>query len=385
MRLILVPGVGKSPSVDTWGFQNGPWNDQLSLEENRVHVAGHYPVVDDETKFSVQQLIETGAKLSEVLEDLGRKNAAFSMLQAKNRIRTISLIKGIVFIGCPHGIGHRDVLKENCAFLLQQCLPGRSIKKLLEIRNWEDKMLEVSEEFAKWSFHFPILSIYEGRPTLKKSFIQSKHKTTDQPAPNRDFFGREGVMEELDSVLLPGHQSGEKTDSSSVPSIAALFGVAGLGKTQVASHYAYTRSHKFEAVFWISAEDTDKLEVDFCNIATRIGLVSEKEPHNPNSTKELVRSWLSKPTRTVGGKSDIDQGSPPKWLLVFDNADRPGILEDYVDIEGPGSILVTSRDPQVCNVSSNIVAVDLPPFTEEEALGFFKKSSRQSFKTEKDY
>lgn len=99
------------------------------------------------------------------------------MLQAKNRTRIISLIKGIVFIGCPHGIGHRAVLKENCAFLLQQCLPGRSFKKLLEIRNWEDKMVEVSEEFAKWSFQFPILSIYEGRPTLKRSFIQSKHKT----------------------------------------------------------------------------------------------------------------------------------------------------------------------------------------------------------------
>lgn len=192
-------------------------------------------------------------------------------------------------------------------------------------------------------------------------------------------------MDDLDSVLLPGHRSGEKPDSPSVPAIAALFGVAGLGKTQVASQYVYTRSPQFEAVFWICAEDIDKLEADFCNIATRIGLVSEKEPHNPSSTKELVHSWLSKPTWTVGGKSDIDQGSPPKWLLVFDNADRPEVLEDYVDIEGPGSILVTSRDPQVCNVSSHIVAVDLPPFTEEEALGFFKKSSRQSFKTEKDY
>jgi hypothetical protein len=65
------------------------------------------------------------------------------------------------------------------------------------------------------------------------------------------------------------------------------------------------------------------------------------------------------------------------WLLVFDNADKPDILQDYWPISSNGSILITSRDPRsklVPAVVSN--DIEVPLLDDDEAAEMLRRLSR---------
>jgi hypothetical protein len=49
--------------------------------------------------------------------------------------------------------------------------------------------------------------------------------------------------------------------------------------------------------------------------------------------------WLSHPQRSTSMHI-------VRWLLIFDNMDNPNALRDYLPSNGPGSILITSREPR---------------------------------------
>lgn len=74
-------------------------------------------------------------------------------------------------------------------------------------------------------------------------------------------FARDDILENLDRYLLPPedlmHSSSELTTA---PRHAVLCGLGGLGKTTLAMEYAFTRRDKFDAVFWIRADERAKLE-----------------------------------------------------------------------------------------------------------------------------
>lgn len=45
-----------------------------------------------------------------------------------------------------------------------------------------------------------------------------------------------------------------------------LYGLGGIGKTQLALEYCYQYVDQFDAIFWVSAETQDKLFQDFGTI-----------------------------------------------------------------------------------------------------------------------
>ena len=80
------------------------------------------------------------------------------------------------------------------------------------------------------------------------------------PTRNDDFIGREDILAELDEFLLPkGEGRRDPLDSSTRASHVVLCGLGGLGKTSIAIEFAFARREKFDAVFWIRAEDRNKL------------------------------------------------------------------------------------------------------------------------------
>lgn len=107
-----------------------------------------------------------------------------------------------------------------------------------------------------------------------------------------------------------------------------------------------------------------------------MGLENASEPRNPTVSLELAKGWLASPRKVLDQESDIVGQAEAKWLLIFDNADRPDILQDYYPLSGNGSILVTSRDP-LSKTSPSIaqVTIDVEPFGDEEAATFLRNLS----------
>jgi hypothetical protein len=204
-----------------------------------------------------------------------------------------------------------------------------------------------------------------GRKAQLPCFLVSRH------TKNPDFFNREGILDEMDKALLP--TSSTTTDEIVMtPRYYSLCGMGGLGKTELAIEYVYTRRPKFGAVFWVDSGSDSQLATDFNRISIALGL------ENPNSAKDLltsrnvVMSWMSN-SATQTDTSQHGQAVNTSWLLVFDNADKLDLLRPFWPRRGNGSILVTSRDPLAKSQGSfTDGGIDLEPLSEDEGSRFIR-------------
>lgn len=186
---------------------------------------------------------------------------------------------------------------------------------------------------------------------------------------NRDFFGRSEVLQAIDHVFCqPSNDTADTVVSRHELRAYAICGPGGIGKTQTAIEYASSRKDRFEAILWVYADQAEKLAEGFSHIAVAMGLVPENTADAKDQilTRELVRGWLANPRKTY---QDLDKSMPESaaWLLVFDNVDDPDLLTEFWPPDGPGCVLVTSRDPLTKkNGFSTITGIDLEPFTYKE-------------------
>ncbi|KAI1669670.1 Tetratricopeptide repeat [Pyrenophora tritici-repentis] len=178
------------------------------------------------------------------------------------------------------------------------------------------------------------------------------------------FFGRADILSEIDRFLLPGasvQNDGAFQDLRSF----TICGLGGMGKSELAVEYAHTRKEHFEAVFWLSADDSSILAAEFAKIAQELGLQPEDDAQDLAASRDVVIGWLANPRRTAA-----DPESPHNevnWLLVFDNVDNQDVLSDYWPKTGRGSVLVTSRDPFARYGLHTKFGLDLAPLSKEES------------------
>ncbi|KAF2802480.1 uncharacterized protein BDZ99DRAFT_527507 [Mytilinidion resinicola] len=155
--------------------------------------------------------------------------------------------------------------------------------------------------------------------------------------------------------------------------------MGGIGKTEVAMWYVFSRRTKFDAVFWINADTTEKLSLGFTEMSMALGLEDESAPEDEIERRERVKGWLSNPIITA------NQGTPKandeaSWLLVLDNADDPNILYDFWPDTGTGCVIVTSRNPlSKDTVYSPSLSIDLAPFKLNEAGPFLQSLSNREY------
>lgn len=122
-----------------------------------------------------------------------------------------------------------------------------------------------------------------------------------------------------------------------VPRRCAIYGMPGLGKTQLALRYAklvFDRK-QYPLVFWVSAATSEKLNQGFANI---LNLVNHIDRNHPEQSARLVaaRRWLE-------GYHAVNSNS---WLLVVDNVNRDTVtfLREHLPRSSyGGSILFTTR------------------------------------------
>jgi hypothetical protein len=137
------------------------------------------------------------------------------------------------------------------------------------------------------------------------------------PPRNPRFTGRDGMLAELRRRL----HSGEGTLT-----VQALYGLGGVGKTQLALEYAHRFAADYDLVWWIDTEQPVLIPEQLAALAARLDL-----PPGPTVTDTAARLLAE-----LRGRD--------RWLLVFDNAERPQDVAGYRP-GGTGHVLVTSRSP----------------------------------------
>jgi hypothetical protein len=205
------------------------------------------------------------------------------------------------------------------------------------------------------------------KPVHLPCFLLNTHSA------NKDFCGREDILERLATELLPSEDT--VTAPGSKLKQFALCGLGGIGKTEIAREFARHHQSSFDAVFWVVADEIAKLDHHYQQISLALGLEDPSECKSQVVSRELVKRWLSNPRKHIPGSDDSVQpgeaSAEATWLLIFDNADNPMILTDYWP-QGNGSILVTSRDPSSKGLFTRRPSgLDLGPLSPKDSLSLF--------------
>ncbi|MEU0184334.1 FxSxx-COOH system tetratricopeptide repeat protein [Streptomyces sp. NPDC006207] len=159
------------------------------------------------------------------------------------------------------------------------------------------------------------------------------------PGRNAGFTGR-------DEALL---STRVRLTGAGTVAVLAFNGRGGVGKTQLAIEYAHRFSNEYELAWWINAEDPALIPDQLAALAVETGAAQ------PDT---LMDQTLAALNRELRGRS--------RWLLVFDNADDPAALRPYRP-DGPGHVLITSRNPRWHSLAAPI-GVDTLPRREAVAL-----------------
>ncbi|KAF3932660.1 hypothetical protein ABW19_dt0201696 [Dactylella cylindrospora] len=210
----------------------------------------------------------------------------------------------------------------------------------------------------------------------------------DMPIPrNPTFVGRE---EEIGGI----HEYFIGSKFTNTPTIFAMTGTGGMGKTQIVLEYAYRHHRDYGAVFWISAASNDSIRTSFTTTMQRI-IREQARITWPESTPDhealalklgIAGSIDSQGNIIVDSETANNiqialfrwlQLSSTKWLLIFDNADdlETVDLQKYLPNHGNGAILITSRRPEFSQIAEQ---EDLDGLEEESAVNLLLRLARIS-------
>ena len=160
-------------------------------------------------------------------------------------------------------------------------------------------------------------------------------------APNRnaDFTGRDEILR------LLHHDLGG--DGTAVVLARAVYGLGGVGKTQIALEYAHRFKSDYDLIWWIDAEQPQEISLTLADLADRLGL-------QISNSAEAAAAVLEQLRRDVRGR----------WLLIYDNAEDPETLDPFLPT-GSGHIIITSRNQAW---TRHAEPLELDVFTQEESV-----------------
>ncbi|GAA4616775.1 FxSxx-COOH system tetratricopeptide repeat protein [Saccharopolyspora hordei] len=166
----------------------------------------------------------------------------------------------------------------------------------------------------------------------------------DVPPRNPIFTGREEPLAELEARLK------DAGTTAILPS--TLHGMSGIGKTQIAVEYIYRHLADYDLVWWVQAGQRSQIRAGLTELAQALQLPGSSEAHTAvPAVREALR--CGHPIR--------------RWLLVFDAAESPEDVRPFFPANGPGEIIITSRNPDWAEVARPL-EVNLFERSESKAL-----------------
>ncbi|RGP61270.1 hypothetical protein FSPOR_10099 [Fusarium sporotrichioides] len=195
---------------------------------------------------------------------------------------------------------------------------------------------------------------------------------------NTDFVGRSEILELLksqlgclDTVLQNrGHRR------------AALYGLGGVGKTQIAIAYSYWLQEvsKDTSIFWIHASSAERFSEAYAKIAKQCNVPGHQDSQFDALTS--VRDWL-------------ESKESGKWMIVIDNADDMQLfvpqteettdnrsLSQFIPDCAHGTILITTRNMQVgSRLTKGKRPIEVGKMDEHESTQLLRRGLQQGDET----
>jgi len=172
------------------------------------------------------------------------------------------------------------------------------------------------------------------------------------PFRNPTFIGRTAELKALRDRLTSGGPAVIRQPPS------ALYGLGGVGKTELAAEYAHRYSGDYEVVWWVRADQEDSIRASLVALGLRLGL-KEVSPELRDYSSRVVIDAL-------------ESGDPHEhWLLIFDDVTRPDIIHRYIP-RGRGHVIITSRISEWRQVLKT-EGIEVREFPLAEAIQFLRK------------
>jgi hypothetical protein len=217
------------------------------------------------------------------------------------------------------------------------------------------------------TYHSGVIYNYGGSTEAHDmSPLLEQNEAQPQPFPSipfrrdPDFIDREGILEEMKQCCSPAGR-------------VALFGLGGVGKSQLAIEFAHRIAETSDMwVFWIHAGTQARIEEGFRTIAEIVKPAGRKQPKA--DIPFLVQNWL---TNERNGR----------WVIVLDSADNRNALYNtdenqnqrplatYLPESRNGSVIITtrSRDLAYKLTGSYKNMIQIGPMVQKDALALLEK------------
>ncbi|KAG9242074.1 hypothetical protein BJ878DRAFT_544615 [Calycina marina] len=201
---------------------------------------------------------------------------------------------------------------------------ARTVQRIKRMSSTVEKEADLARMKIDEVKYKEVLDIME---SLKDSKLHDEETRKVYVIPsglNPRFWGRAMALKEVGDALYP------KEESDGLQAFA-LYGMGGVGKTQIALQFANKHRGLYDTVLWISADTSISMGQSFRDIAQHLSLIkTEEEKQDAVAATMKVKTWLRE-TRST-------------WLLIFDNADDLEILRQAWPGDSRGSVLITTRD-----------------------------------------
>lgn len=226
---------------------------------------------------------------------------------------------------------------------------NRQFLKTIEDLKLQSRRVDEEVDMIRMRREAMTAETIEVMKSLKETKLEDQVKLPCHMIPfglNPRFFSRDHEVDMVRKTLDPvqGHEKLQ---------VMSIHGLGGVGKSQIALHYANTSMKTYDVIAWIPSETQVKMTQALSKLAKKLGLPKGDDSEDDYQASLKVKDWLNESGRS--------------FLLIFDNVEQIDILLQVWPSSEKGSILITTRSPSVASKRATEV-MHLECFSMEKAL-----------------
>ncbi|MEL6264873.1 MAG: hypothetical protein AAFR52_04360, partial [Pseudomonadota bacterium] len=172
--------------------------------------------------------------------------------------------------------------------------------------------------------HYAHASLVLSRQEAERSRARALRQADDGAALRRDVVGRDGTADNLERQLAAAETAGDLA-------FAALHGGPGRGKTTLARLLARRARPAGRRVLWVEAATAEQIRDRFARFASEIDPTLPADHGSAGERAAHAKACL------------IETATTEPWLVVYDNVERPAVLEGWLMEARCLHLVATSR------------------------------------------
>lgn len=181
----------------------------------------------------------------------------------------------------PHVLLRRDAWKD---FRDDFSRTIRRIRGLSSTVETAAESARMKREKAKYDEVLDLMETFKGTKVKEDEVAHHYHLPSDL-SPR--FWGREDALKAIQQALNP-------EEKPHVLKTFALYGIGGVGKTQIALQYANQNRDRYRAILWVAADNVIGMGQSFRDLAKSLGLIhSNEEMQDTVGSTLKVKNWLT--------------------------------------------------------------------------------------------